>query len=131
VTTTTNALTAEEEFKAASDHLRGDLARELRESPGKVSDSSGHLLKFHGIYAQDNRDVRRERALAGETLDYIFMIRVAIPGGRLTPEQWLALDTVARRHRRRHDPPHHSPGRAVPRRRSRVFARWPSRSTST
>jgi sulfite reductase (ferredoxin) len=95
VTTTTNALTAEEEFKAASDHLRGDLARELRESPGKVSDSSGHLLKFHGIYAQDNRDVRRERALAGETLDYIFMIRVAIPGGRLTPEQWLALDTVS------------------------------------
>ena len=95
MTITTNALTAEEEFKAASDHLRGDLARELAEGEAKVSDSSGHLLKFHGVYAQDNRDVRRERALAGETLDYIFMIRVAIPGGRLTPEQWLALDRVS------------------------------------
>jgi sulfite reductase (ferredoxin) len=95
VTTTTTPLTAEEEFKAASDHLRGDLASELAGGAAKVSDSSGHLLKFHGVYAQDNRDVRRERALAGETLDYIFMIRVAIPGGRLTPEQWLALDNVA------------------------------------
>jgi sulfite reductase (ferredoxin) len=95
VTTTTTAVTAEEEFKAASDHLRGDLAAELSGDAAKVSDSSGHLLKFHGVYAQDNRDVRRERALAGETLDYIFMIRVAIPGGRLTPEQWLALDEVA------------------------------------
>jgi sulfite reductase (ferredoxin) len=53
------------------------------------------LLKFHGIYAQDNRDLRRERSLAGETLDYIFMIRVAIPGGRLSTTQWLALDEVA------------------------------------
>jgi sulfite reductase (ferredoxin) len=95
VTTTTTPLTAEEEFKAASDHLRGDLASELAGGAAKVSDSSGHLLKFHGVYAQDNRDVRRERALAGETLDYIFMIRVAIPGGRLTSEQWLALDNVA------------------------------------
>lgn len=95
MTTTTTPLTAEEEFKAASDHLRGDLASELAGGAAKVSDSSGHLLKFHGVYAQDNRDVRRERALAGETLDYIFMIRVAIPGGRLTSEQWLALDNVA------------------------------------
>jgi len=39
--------------------------------------------------------VRRERSLAGETLDYIFMIRVAIPGGRLSTAQWLALDEVA------------------------------------
>lgn len=95
MTTTTTALTAEEEFKARSGHLRGDLAQELSGGGAKVSDSSGHLLKFHGVYAQDNRDVRRERALAGETLDYIFMIRVAIPGGRLTPEQWLALDAVS------------------------------------
>ena len=54
------------------------------------------MLKFHGIYAQDNRDVRRERALKHEEpLDYIFMIRVAIPGGRLNPDQWLALDGIA------------------------------------
>ena len=89
------ALTAEEAMKSSSDFLRGDLASELWSDAAKVSATSENLLKFHGIYAQDNRDVRRERSLAGEVLDYIFMIRVAIPGGRLSREQWLALDSVA------------------------------------
>jgi sulfite reductase (ferredoxin) len=87
--------TIEEGIKGASNFLRGDLSTELTIGPPKVSSESEHLLKFHGIYAQDNRDVRRERSLAGETLDYIFMIRVAIPGGRLSTAQWLALDEVA------------------------------------
>jgi sulfite reductase beta subunit-like hemoprotein len=95
VTSTRVAPTAEEGIKSSSDFLRGDLSRELTEGEAKVSGNSEHLLKFHGIYAQDNRDVRRERSLAGETLDYIFMIRVAIPGGRLSTAQWLALDEVA------------------------------------
>ncbi|MGC1419158.1 MAG: NADPH-dependent assimilatory sulfite reductase hemoprotein subunit [Acidimicrobiales bacterium] len=95
MTTTQAAPTAEEGIKSSSDFLRGELATELASAEPKVSGGSEHLLKFHGIYAQDNRDVRRERSLAGETLDYIFMIRVAIPGGHLTSEQWLALDRVA------------------------------------
>ena len=95
MTSTRVAPTAEEGIKGASDFLRGDLARELAHDEAKVSGDSQHLLKFHGVYAQDNRDVRRERSLAGETLEYIFMIRVAIPGGRLSSEQWLALDEVA------------------------------------
>jgi len=95
VTLTRAEPTAEEGIKGASNFLRGDLSRELTNGPPKVSGESEHLLKFHGIYAQDNRDVRRERSLAGETLDYIFMIRVAIPGGRLSTAQWLALDEVA------------------------------------
>ncbi len=95
MTSTRVAPTAEEGIKGASDFLRGDLSRELEHDGAKVSGDSEHLLKFHGVYAQDNRDVRRERSLAGETLDYIFMIRVAIPGGRLSTEQWLALDEVA------------------------------------
>jgi sulfite reductase (ferredoxin) len=95
VTTTQAAPTAEEGIKSSSDFLRGELATELASAEPKVSGGSEHLLKFHGIYAQDNRDVRRERSLAGETLEYIFMIRVAIPGGQLTSEQWLALDQVA------------------------------------
>ncbi len=89
------AFTAEEAMKSSSDFLRGDLAAELAGDEAKVSATSENLLKFHGIYAQDNRDVRRERSLAGEVLDYIFMIRVAIPGGRLSREQWLTLDAVA------------------------------------
>jgi sulfite reductase (ferredoxin) len=87
--------TVEEEFKRSSDFLRGDLSSEIASSKPSIEGASEHLLKFHGIYAQDNRDVRRERSLARETLEYIFMVRVAIPGGRLSTDQWLALDEIA------------------------------------
>lgn len=87
--------TAVEEVKRSSDLLRGDLAEQLVNDEPGISNDGEQLMKFHGIYAQDNRDVRRERSLAGESLDYSFMIRVAIPGGRLTTEQWLALDQVS------------------------------------
>jgi sulfite reductase (ferredoxin) len=88
-------LTAEEGIKASSDHLRGDLAEQLASPEPNVGADAEHLLKFHGVYAQDHRDVRRERALAKLPLEYIYMIRVAIPGGRLTSAQWRALDDVA------------------------------------
>ena len=88
-------LVAEEGIKRTSNLLRGDLARDLSSAEPNLSGHSEHLLKFHGIYAQDNRDVRRERTLAGEALEFIFMIRVAIPGGRLDSRQWLALDDIA------------------------------------
>ena len=84
-----------ETIKAASDLLRGALASELAAPEANVSGDAEQLLKFHGVYAQDDRDQRRARSLAGDALAYSFMIRVAIPGGRLTTAQWLALDTVA------------------------------------
>jgi sulfite reductase (ferredoxin) len=84
-----------EAVKRASNYLRGDLASELANDEPTVTTESEQLLKFHGIYSQDNRDVRRARAQAGEVLDYIFMIRVVVPGGRLSPEQWLGLDEIA------------------------------------
>ena len=84
-----------ETIKAASDLLRGALATELAAPEANVSADAEQLLKFHGVYAQDDRDQRRARSLVGEALAYSFMIRVAIPGGRLTPAQWLALDDVA------------------------------------
>jgi sulfite reductase (ferredoxin) len=87
--------TAVEGIKVASDFLRGDLADQLASDAPNVSEDSEQLLKFHGIYAQDHRDSRRERSLAGEPLEYIFMIRVAIPGGRVSSSQWLALDEIA------------------------------------
>jgi sulfite reductase (ferredoxin) len=89
------ALTAEEGIKETSAGLRGTLAQDLASATPHLHGPNEHLLKFHGIYAQDNRDVRRERTLAGESPEYIFMIRVAIPGGRLNPTQWLALDEIA------------------------------------
>ena len=86
---------AVEEFKRSSQHLRGDLASQLVDGAPNVTNEAEQLLKFHGIYSQDNRDLRRERAQAGEVLDYSFMARVVIPGGRLSPEQWLSLDAIA------------------------------------
>ncbi|HUV57636.1 MAG TPA: NADPH-dependent assimilatory sulfite reductase hemoprotein subunit [Acidimicrobiales bacterium] len=89
------AETAVEGIKRSSRHLRGNLVDDLNSALPNVSAESEQLLKFHGIYAQDNRDVRRERAQRGEVLDYIFMVRVVVPGGQLSPAQWLALDHVA------------------------------------
>ncbi|HLX77753.1 MAG TPA: NADPH-dependent assimilatory sulfite reductase hemoprotein subunit [Acidimicrobiales bacterium] len=86
---------AVEEIKRASRQLRGDLAKQLANGEPNFTNDAEQLLKFHGIYAQDHRDVRRERSVAGQPLEYIFMIRVAIPGGRLTGDQWLALDRIA------------------------------------
>ncbi len=92
------ALTHEEGVKAASQRLRGRLGEDLVDGRRALSDpDSEHLIKFHGIYAQDDRDVRRTRTLAKEELEYIFMVRVVVPGGRLSSDQWLALDEVAER----------------------------------
>ena len=88
-------LSSVERIKTESDHLRGSLLEELADGEPSVSADGEQLLKFHGIYAQDNRDVRRERARARQPYDYIFMVRVAIPGGRLDSSQWLALARVA------------------------------------
>lgn len=95
MTPETKTESAVEVVKRASNYLRGDLDGQLSNKLPNVSNDSEQLLKFHGIYAQDQRDVRRARAQAGETLDYIFMIRVVVPGGRLSPEQWLGLDEIA------------------------------------
>jgi sulfite reductase (ferredoxin) len=95
VTTETKTESDVEAIKRASNFLRGDLDADLSTPAPNVTNDSEQLLKFHGIYSQDNRDVRRDRALAKETLDYIFMIRVVVPGGRLSSEQWLGLDEIA------------------------------------
>ena len=95
IETDTKSESSVEGIKRASNYLRGDLANELATGAPNVSGDSEQLLKFHGIYSQDNRDERRARSLAGEALDYIFMIRVVVPGGRLSAEQWLGMDEVA------------------------------------
>jgi len=114
VTTETKTESAVESVKRASNYLRGDLANDLTNENLSVTNDSEQLLKFHGIYAQDNRDVRRERTLAGQAVDYIFMIRVVVPGGRLSSEQWLALDDHFVLDRRRLDTTDHPSSRAVP-----------------
>src|SRR5690349_22024689 len=92
-----NELSSMEHLKARSRYLRGDLAEDMADPlTGGVSEDSAQLLKFHGMYLQDDRDLRPERARKKMEKAFGFMIRVRIPGGVLTPAQWLALDEVAR-----------------------------------
>ena len=84
-----------EDVKRASGFLRGELAEQLVDGTDRFGDDSTVVLKFHGIYQQDDRDVRRARASQKLPLDYSCMVRASVPGGRLTAEQWLALDRVA------------------------------------
>lgn len=84
-----------EQIKEQSGFLRGRLAAELADRALAVSDESTHLLKFHGIYQQDDRAIRAQRRQQGLEPDWIFMVRAAIPGGTLTPDQWLVMDRLA------------------------------------
>ena len=72
-----------EGIKVTSDYLRGTIAEELAGDAPVFSSDSYELLKFHGIYQQDDRDVRAERKRQGLDVDHICMVRVSIPGGTL------------------------------------------------
>jgi sulfite reductase (NADPH) hemoprotein beta-component len=85
-----------ERIKEASDYLRGTLAEGLREEiTGAIVEDDQQLVKFHGMYLQDDRDLRPERTRKKMEKAFAFMIRVRIPGGELSAAQWLALDRVA------------------------------------
>jgi sulfite reductase (NADPH) hemoprotein beta-component len=93
----TDEVSRNERIKEASDYLRGTLAEGLREEvTGAIVEDDQQLVKFHGMYLQDDRDLRSERTRKKMEKAFAFMIRVRIPGGVLTPAQWLALDQVAR-----------------------------------
>ena len=86
-----------ERIKEASDYLRGTLAEGLREEiTGAIVQDDAQLVKLHGMYLQDDRDLRPERRRKKMEAAFAFMIRVRIPGGVLKPSQWLALDQIAR-----------------------------------
>lgn len=85
-----------ESLKENSDYLRGKLAEDLADtSTGAISADSQQLSKFHGMYLQDDRDVRAGRRKKKLDKAYSFLIRVRLPGGVCTPEQWLAMDALA------------------------------------
>jgi sulfite reductase (ferredoxin) len=90
-----NGPSAAEQLKASSNGLLGSIADELRSDEPKFSGGASSLLKFHGIYQQDDRDVRRERGRQGLDRDYLCMVRAGVPGGVLTAEQYLVMDRLA------------------------------------
>src|SRR5260370_17653708 len=90
-------LSRNERIKEASNYLRGTLAEGLRrEITGAINEDDAQLVKFHGMYLQDDRDLRPERTRKKMEKAFAFMIRVRVPGGNLATAQWLALDRVAR-----------------------------------
>src|ERR1700730_1928388 len=90
-------LSRNERIKEASHYLRGALAEGLaQEITGAIAEEDQQLVKFHGMYLQDDRDLRAERRRKKMEAAFAFMIRVRIPGGVLTPSQYLALGEISR-----------------------------------
>ncbi len=84
-----------EKIKKESNGLRGTLKESLLdEHTGQIRESDQALIKFHGMYMQDDRDRREERAEKKLERAYSYMIRLRLPGGFLTAEQWIALHEV-------------------------------------
>jgi sulfite reductase (ferredoxin) len=82
-------------IKEESRYLRGTIADELAKETTHFQEADHQLLKFHGSYQQDDRDVRKERVKANQEPKYFFMVRLRIPGGALTAQQYLAVDRLA------------------------------------
>lgn len=95
----TDELSRNERIKEASDFLRGTLAEGLREEiTGSITEDDQQLVKFHGMYMQDDRDLRPERTRKKMEKAFSFMLRLRISGGVVSSEQWLALDRIARQY---------------------------------
>jgi len=89
-------LAANEGIKTRSNFLRGTIAEGLADlSTGSLSEEDQQLLKFHGSYQQDDRDLRGDRRKHRLEKAFSFMIRIRVPGGVATPKQWLETDHIA------------------------------------
>jgi sulfite reductase (ferredoxin) len=82
-------------FKQQSGGLRAPLVDEFASPTTHITDAGYQILKFHGSYQQDDRDLRNDRRKAGEEYAFSFMIRLRLPGGDVHPGLWLALDRLA------------------------------------
>ncbi|RIA93681.1 hypothetical protein C1645_761854 [Glomus cerebriforme] len=86
----------DDNMKEESNYLRGTIAEGLEDtSTGALAERDTKLTKFHGIYQQDDRDLRDERKAQGLEKAFQFMVRVRVPGGVSKPDQWLAMDEIA------------------------------------
>ena len=87
---------AVEKIKEESSFLRGTIEKGLGNlTTGAFSDSDQQLLKFHGMYQQDDRDIRSERRKYKLEKAFSFMLRIRVPGGKVSPSQWLKTDAMA------------------------------------
>ncbi|MFC5648821.1 NADPH-dependent assimilatory sulfite reductase hemoprotein subunit [Paenibacillus solisilvae] len=94
-TTGDEKLSKIEIIKRQSRHLRGTIKEDLQDGQPHFSEENVQLLKFHGVYQQDDRDLRAKLKKEGKEKHYSMMIRARIPGGLLKPEQYLVFDRLA------------------------------------
>ena len=89
-------LAVNEYLKIDSDYLRGTIQEGLdTQVTGSFSDGDQQLIKFHGFYQQDDRDLRNERKEQKLEPLYSFMLRARVPGGICSPAQWLDVDKIS------------------------------------
>lgn len=92
-------LSSTERIKQSSENLRGTLVESLeKEITGNLNEDDVALVRFHGMYVQDDRDRREERAEKKLDRLYSFMIRLRLPGGVISSLQWIALHNIAGEH---------------------------------
>ena len=85
-----------EGIKDSSDYLRGTILEGLADvSAGSIAADDQQLTKFHGVYQQDDRDVRSARRKHKLDKAYSFLARIGLPGGVCTPAQWIVMDDLA------------------------------------
>ncbi|MGB0409618.1 MAG: NADPH-dependent assimilatory sulfite reductase hemoprotein subunit [Opitutales bacterium] len=85
-----------EGIKTRSEYLRGTILEGLADtSTGSIAADDQQLTKFHGLYQQDDRDVRAQRRKHKLDKAYSFLARICLPGGVCTPEQWQVVDELA------------------------------------
>merc|ERR1712048_174817 len=90
---------SDEVIKVETKQLRGTMKASLDDiTTGQVPFVDSKLIKFHGSYQQDDRDLREERQKLGIENAFSFMIRVRLPGGFCTAEQWIAMDDICEKY---------------------------------
>ncbi|HIF9458673.1 TPA: assimilatory sulfite reductase (NADPH) hemoprotein subunit [Photobacterium damselae] len=92
-------LSDNERLKRESNHLRGTIEQDLNDAiTGGFTSDNFQLIRFHGMYQQDDRDIRSERVKQKLEPLHNVMLRARMPGGVITPKQWLAIDKFATEH---------------------------------
>lgn len=88
-----------EKLKYDSNYLRGTLVESLADPiTGAIADGDTQISKFHGIYQQWDRDIDKERKSQKLEPAFSFLIRLRMPGGKFTPEQWLKMDAISEKY---------------------------------
>jgi sulfite reductase (NADPH) hemoprotein beta-component len=92
-------LSDNERLKLESNFLRGTIEQDLQDRmTGGFTADNFQLIRVHGMYQQDDRDIRAERQKQKLEPLHNVMLRARMPGGIITPTQWLAIDKFAQEH---------------------------------